>query len=93
MTDRNHFYGVAELTAEGALTSALSGCSQIHTTALYIPLKPYLFFQERKAADFPFLILHNISEKEALILNFAEKSSQMHNRSLSLLCSLCLSVR
>lgn len=30
MTDRNYFYGVAELTAEGALTSAVSGCSQIH---------------------------------------------------------------
>lgn len=89
-TERNHSCGVAELTAEGAWTSAGSGCSQSHTTASYIPLKSYLFFQEGNAADFPSLILHKSSDNGASILNFAEKSSQIHNRLFSLLYSASL---
>lgn len=87
MTDRNHFCGVAELT-EGTLNSAVS---QIHRAAWHIPLKSYLFFPERNAADFPSLTLDMSSDNGALILNFAEKSSWMHNRAFSLLYSLSLS--
>lgn len=87
------FYGAAELTAEDALTSAVSGCSQIHPAAWCTPLKSFLFSLERSAADFPSLKLHMSSDNGALILNFAEKSSQMHIRPFSLLHSLCVSER
>jgi len=51
ISDRQkHFYGKAVLTAEGALTSAVSGFPELRITTLHILLKSYLFFYERNTA-------------------------------------------